>query len=163
MEIWGQVHTLPSYRRQTSMNMTTSTHSSSLMPALILIGTLTLLLVLLLSQSTGKAVALPAIDLDEQTVKAGRVTFLTVCAACHSPTGQGISGLGKPIIGSQFVNSHSDVELLAFLQTGRPINDPLNTTGVVMPARGGRLSLTDDDLTNTIAYIRSLNLPARRE
>jgi mono/diheme cytochrome c family protein len=143
------------------MNTTTSTHSSPLMPALILIGTLTLVLVLLLAQSASKAVALPTIALDEKAVKAGRTTFLTVCAACHSPTGQGINGLGKPLIGSQFVNSYSNVELLAFLQTGRLISDPLNTTGVVMPARGGRLSLTDDDLTNVIAYIRSLNSSAR--
>lgn len=82
---------------------------------------------------------------------------MTVCAACHSPKATGIKGLGKPLIGSVFFNSHSDAELLKFLKTGRPITDPLNTTGVMMPARGGRPSLNDIDLVNVIAYIRSLN------
>jgi disulfide bond formation protein DsbB len=63
-------------------------------------------------------------------------------------------------VGSAFVNSRSDDQLLAFLQTGRPVTDPLNTTGVLMPPRGGQASLTDRDLLNVIAYLRSLNLPA---
>jgi mono/diheme cytochrome c family protein len=144
-----------------NMNMNPSTPSNLLMPALIVVGTLTLVLVLLLAQPVSKVVALPTVVLDAEAVKAGRITFLTVCAPCHGPTAQGIKGLGKPLIGSPFVNSQSDRALLAFLQTGRPVNDPLNTTGAAMPARGGRLSLTDDDLSNIIAYIRSLNLPAR--
>src|SRR5262249_44827512 len=66
-------------------------------------------------------------------------------------------GLGKPLIGSKFVNGLTDDQLLAFLQKGRDITDPLNTTGVMMPARGGNPSFTDDKLVEIIAYIRSLN------
>ena len=72
----------------------------------------------------------------------------------------GIPGLGKPLIGSKFVASQTDEQLLAFLQVGRPITDPLNTTGVMMPARGGNPNFTDDKLVEIIAYIRSLNAAA---
>jgi len=91
------------------------------------------------------------------TLAAGDSVFHTICVSCHGPNGQGIRGLGKPLVGSPFINSLSDAQLLAFLQTGRPVSDPLNTTGVPMPARGGRPSLTDTDLLNVITYLRSLN------
>ena len=134
--------------------------SSLLIPGIISMAVVTLLVLLLVSQirpmNTAHAVA--ASIPDPAAVKAGKTTFMMVCAACHSPKATGIQGLGKPLIGSAFFNSHTDAELLAFLQKGRPVNDPLNTTGVMMPARGGRPTLTDTDLSNVIAYIRSLNL-----
>jgi len=134
--------------------------SSLLIPGIISMAVITLLVLLLVSQihpiNSGHAIA--ASIPDPAAVKAGKTTFMMVCAACHSPKATGIQGLGKPLIGSAFFNSHTDAELLAFLQKGRPVNDPLNTTGVMMPARGGRPTLTDTDLSNVIAYIRSLNL-----
>jgi mono/diheme cytochrome c family protein len=145
------------------MNPTTTTtpNSSLLMSSLMLVGGLTLALMLLLARPGSNAVApSPMMVLDEAAVKAGRTTFLTVCAACHGTQGMGIQGLGKPLVGSAFFSSLTNAELLTFLQNGRPVNDPLNTTGVPMPARGGRLGLTDADLANVIAYIRSLNMAA---
>ena len=134
--------------------------SSFLIPGIISMAVFTLLVLLLVSQirpiNTGHA--LTASIPDPAAVKAGKTTFMMVCAACHSPKATGIQGLGKPLIGSAFFNGHTDAELLAFLKKGRPVNDPLNTTGVMMPARGGRPTLTDTDLSNVIAYIRSLNL-----
>ena len=149
-----------------------------LMPGIIVVSLLTVLILLVMMQvhpsNSDNSVNPPkpvnstspldppkpavAAALDPDAVKAGRTTFMMVCAACHNPKATGIKGLGKPLIGSVFFNGHTDAELLAFLQTGRPVDDPLNTTGVMMPARGGRLTLTDDDLKNVIAYIRSLNV-----
>jgi mono/diheme cytochrome c family protein len=136
-----------------------SDQTSFLIPGIISVGILTLLVMLVVMQirpvnTDHKAAAAPP---DPAAVKAGKTTFMMVCAACHSPKATGIQGLGKPLIGSAFFNGHTDAELLAFLQRGRSVNDPLNTTGVMMPARGGRASLTDTDLANVIAYIRSLN------
>jgi mono/diheme cytochrome c family protein len=133
--------------------------SSLLIPGILVASVLTVLALVLIVQIHPLNAAKPAVVsvLDSAAVKAGRTTFLTVCAACHGPKATGIKGLGKPLIGSVFFNGHTDAELLAFIQKGRPVNDPLNTTGVMMPARGGRPSLTDDDLKNVIAYIRSLN------
>jgi hypothetical protein len=50
----------------------------------------------------------------------------------------------------------SDADLLAFLRVGRPAGHPDNTTGVSMPASGGRPDWTDADLLAVIAYVRQL-------
>lgn len=88
----------------------------------------------------------------------GAELYTGTCMACHGPDGQGIEGLGKPWVGSDFINSSSDVELLTFLNVGRAADDPLNTTGVAMLPKGGNPALTDEDLLDLIAYMRSLNL-----
>ena len=87
----------------------------------------------------------------------GKELFATTCAACHGPNGEGVTGLGKPFTTSDFVPSQSDEQLLAFIKTGRPTSDPANTTGVDMPPKGGNPALTDAQLVDIIAYIRSLH------
>jgi len=101
-----------------------------------------------------------ALALDPAMVSAGEQTFQSVCAACHGFNAQGIPGLGKPLVQSEFVNGLSDEELVAFIAQGRDVSDPANTTGVPMPARGGNPGLTGDDLRAVVAYIRSLNAPS---
>ena len=93
-------------------------------------------------------------------VGAGEMIFSRTCAACHGFAAQGVSGLGPGMINSPFVDGLSDAELVAFLQVGRPIGHPDNTTGITMPALGGNPSLTEPDLINLVAYIRSLNTEA---
>lgn len=88
----------------------------------------------------------------------GEVLYNSSCIGCHGPNGSGIEGLGKPWVGSNFINSQTDDELLTFLQVGRQSDDPLNTTGIAMMPRGGNQSLTDEDLLDLIAYMRTLNL-----
>jgi disulfide bond formation protein DsbB len=65
--------------------------------------------------------------------------------------------LGKDLTTSQFVKDKSDAELVAFVKQGRPASDPANTTGVDMPPRGGNPALSDTDLANIVAFIRTLN------
>ena len=88
---------------------------------------------------------------------AGQVLFSGTCSACHGPTGEGIQGLGKNMTTSEFIAGKNDDDLLAFIKVGRDPSDPLNTTGVGMPAKGGNPALSDDDLYNIIAYIRTIN------
>ncbi len=88
----------------------------------------------------------------------GEALYNAGCVACHGPNGEGIEGLGKPWVGSEFINGSSDEEMVAFLQVGRPSDDPLNTTGIAMLPRGGNPSLTDADLADLVAYMRVLNL-----
>lgn len=87
---------------------------------------------------------------------AGEEIFNGTCIACHGSGGVGVEGLGKPLPTSAFVAGLTDEELLAFLIVGRPVDDPLNTTGIAMPARGGNTSLTDADLEAVVAYLRSI-------
>ncbi|MFZ2358198.1 MAG: cytochrome c, partial [Anaerolineae bacterium] len=85
----------------------------------------------------------------------GKEAFVT-CAGCHGPDGKGITGLGKDMTSSEWIKSQTDEQLLAFLKVGRPASDPLNTTGVDMPPKGGNPALTDAQLLDIIAYIHSI-------
>lgn len=88
---------------------------------------------------------------------AGEELYGQVCIACHGPGGAGVEGLGKPFTTSEFLQSNTEAELLAFVKTGRPISDPANTTGVDMPPKGGNPALTDEQILDIIAYIQTLN------
>ena len=87
----------------------------------------------------------------------GLEVFNGTCAVCHGADGAGISGLGKPLAGSEFVSARSDDELFGFLIVGRAADDPDNSTGIAMLPRGGNPNLTDSDLYDVIAYLRTLN------
>lgn len=88
---------------------------------------------------------------------AGEKSFASICSACHGPKGEGIQGLGKDMTTSEFIAGKTDDELVAFIKVGRDPSDPLNTTGVAMPPKGGNPALSDDDLYNIVAYIRTLH------
>ncbi len=167
-----------------SQRSTQADAGSALVPAIILFGGMTLLLIGLLASrpapipaKTSETTVAPvaevttaaevteaaqtvAVTIDPAKVKAGENSYQSICSACHGFNALGIPGLGKPLIGSEFVNSQTDDQLLAFLQVGRAVTDPLNTTGVMMPARGGNPTFTDDKLIEIIAYIRSINVAA---
>jgi len=87
----------------------------------------------------------------------GKELFNQICIACHGEGGVGIVGLGKDMTSSTFIAGKTDNDLLAFVKVGRPVGDPDNTTGVDMPPKGGNPALTDDDLRDIIAYIRTIN------
>jgi disulfide bond formation protein DsbB len=60
---------------------------------------------------------------------------------------------------SEFIADKSDDELIAFIKVGRDPSDPLNTTGVAMPPKGGNPALSDEDLQDIIAFIRTIHNP----
>ena len=85
----------------------------------------------------------------------GEQLYQGTCQACHGPDLMGIEGLGKPLAASEFIQSQTDDELVAFLVVGRPADHPDNTTGVAMLPRGGNPSLSDDDLYDIVAFLRT--------
>lgn len=87
----------------------------------------------------------------------GQLLYRATCAMCHGYQGEGVERLGKPIVGSEFVRQQSDEELLAFLIEGRAADHPDNTQRIPMPPRGGNPSLTDQDLSLIVAYMRSIS------
>lgn len=93
---------------------------------------------------------------DPALVSQGEQLFM-LCAACHGSDARGLPNLGKDLVASEFVTGLTDQELLDFIKTGRPIWDPLNTTGIDMPAKGGNPAMTDEDIQAVIAYLRSLS------
>ena len=87
---------------------------------------------------------------------AGAGVYSGTCQACHGPDGVGIEGLGKALAASSCVQDLSDDELVAMIAAGRDTSDPENSTGVAMPAKGGDPSLSDADLYDVVAYMRTL-------
>jgi disulfide bond formation protein DsbB len=87
---------------------------------------------------------------------AGKEIFDSVCSACHGLDGKGVEGLGKDFTTSEFVAGKTDEELVEFIKVGRDPSDPLNTTGVAMPPKAGNPALTDEDLLNVVAFVRTL-------
>jgi disulfide bond formation protein DsbB len=107
------------------------------------------------------ALAAPGPVLPLDAASHGRDLFSTTCAACHRADGKGLEGLGKNLTESWFVASLTDQELLAFVNTGRPINHPDNTTKVAMPPKGGHDELSEADLKDILTYVRGLQDPRR--
>ncbi|MCQ3978351.1 MAG: hypothetical protein DPW09_33410 [Anaerolineae bacterium] len=120
--------------------------------------TISLLLILMtiLTACGGSVNAAPAPADTAGDPVAGEKLFMATCVACHGQDGQGLPSLGKNLVTSEFVAGKTDSELVEFIKVGRGPDDPLNTTGVMMPAKGNNPALSDQDLYNIVAYLRTL-------
>jgi len=87
----------------------------------------------------------------------GKTVFEGTCVSCHGPDAKGLPGLGKDLTTSEFVAGQTDKQLIDFIKKGRPASDPANTNKVDMPPKGGNPALTETDLTNLIAFVRSIH------
>lgn len=91
-----------------------------------------------------------------EQVAAGEKYFMQVCATCHGRDAMGLPNLGKGLRFNDFAKSRSDAELVAFLKEGRRASHPDNTTGVDMPPKGGNPALTEENMAEIVAYVRTL-------
>ncbi|MDE3099330.1 MAG: cytochrome c [Verrucomicrobiota bacterium] len=107
-------------------------------------------------EQTAAAPAAPAAPSAEH----GQQLFTATCSGCHGPQGAGIPHLGKDLQTSKFVAGLSDDQLVDFITQGRAANDPLNTTHVAMPPKGGNPALSAQDLRDIVAYLRQLQQQA---
>jgi disulfide bond formation protein DsbB len=87
----------------------------------------------------------------------GKTLFVSTCSSCHGPDAKGLPGLGKDMTTSTFIKGQTDAQLLDFIKKGRPATDPANTTKVDMPPKGGNPALSDKDLEDIIAFMRSIS------
>lgn len=87
---------------------------------------------------------------------AGEKQFQQLCSACHGPDAKGMPSLGKDLTTSDFLKTKSDAEFVEFIKTGRPSSDPENTTGIDMPPKGGNPALTEENMHDIVAYVRTL-------
>lgn len=92
----------------------------------------------------------------QQVGPSGEELYKSTCAACHGPQGQGLPGLGKNLTTSEFVDSQSMDDMVAFLKQGREAGHPLNTTGIAMPPKGGNPALTDEQLRSIAQHVKDL-------
>lgn len=89
-------------------------------------------------------------------IASGDKLFHSSCIACHGKGGVGIAGNGKALANNEFVRSLDDDSLLAFIKQGRSPTDPKSSTGIQMPPKGGNPAMSDDDILDVIAYLRTL-------
>lgn len=101
----------------------------------------------------------PALDMN--AVGRGKRLYDAACITCHGPEGRGVPKMGKDLVEGRFSLKTSDHDLAAFIAAGRTADDRLNTTGMPMPARGGRTDFADKDLTDIVTYLRALQDPRR--
>jgi len=76
------------------------------------------------------------------------------CASCHGPDGKGVEPLGVTLVGSAFIQSKSQDELVAMLKVGRMPGDPDSVKQRVMP---GFNWMTDEQLNEIAAFLKSKN------
>jgi len=86
----------------------------------------------------------------------GHVLYMQSCTSCHGQSAQGLPHMGVNLRDNKFVAAQSDRKLVAFLKVGRKPVDPKNTTGLLMPPRGGNVSLDDDSLADIVAFLRQV-------
>lgn len=101
--------------------------------------------------------AAPVVQTAAGDAEQGKALYATTCAACHGPNAEGVKGLGKDMTTSPFIADLSDADLLTFIKMGRGVDDPLNTTGVAMPPKGGNPAISDEQLTHIISFMRSIH------
>lgn len=87
----------------------------------------------------------------------GKTYFDQTCSACHGRDAKGLPKLGKDLTTSEFVAKKTYTELIDFVKHGRQPSDPLNSTGVAMPPKGGNPALTDQQLIDIISYLKQLH------
>ena len=117
---------------------------------------LTLFIMLALAACGGSGAGGDQATYSPELIAEGQTYYQQTCSACHGPEGLGIDNLGKNLVTSEFVRDQTDAELMTYVKTGRPVDDPLNTTGIAMPPKGGNPALTDVQIDAIIAFMRSI-------
>ena len=91
---------------------------------------------------------------DPKAAKAGEYEFRINCALCHGLGARG-GGRGPDLTRGQKVHTHSDAEMFQVISNGIP--------GTAMPANGTNgqgVGMTDEEIWQIIAYIRSVEVKA---
>jgi cytochrome c553 len=107
----------------------------------------------------GGAAAAAATPAGQGDAKKGSKGWDSTCRSCHGAAGEGVEGQGMDVRSSAFVQDRDDQALLAYVKKGRLASDPDNTTGILMPPKGGNPLLKDQDLRDIIAHLRTLQVP----
>lgn len=87
------------------------------------------------------------------SLERGKGLYTQVCAQCHGLDARGVPMLGADLTTSTFFLESTDDELVAMISKGKPAADGRPP----MPPKGGRLDLTEHDLLDIIAYIKTLS------
>jgi len=78
------------------------------------------------------------------------------CSSCHGQNFEGMKSLGPALTDDDFIQDHTDQELIGFIKEGRSKDAPDSETGIAMPPYGVNPRLTDDDLADNVLFLRTL-------
>ena len=79
----------------------------------------------------------------------GAQAFEKACQGCHAAQ----SG-GHVLIDSNKLKQKSELDVMNIIKNGRDKNSPDNFSGQAMPARGGQLALSDEQILSLAQYLR---------
>lgn len=108
------------------------------------------------TEASGSDAGLAAAVAAEPDAQRGAKLYANACAACHGDGGQGLENIGPALAATEFLGGRSDQQMIEFLQVGRSPGDADSKMGRAMPARGGNPALTDQDLADIVAHLRTL-------
>ncbi|MDW8351086.1 MAG: disulfide oxidoreductase [Anaerolineae bacterium] len=83
--------------------------------------------------------------------EAAAALYEQACAGCHGP-----ANAGMQLIREEYLRQHSDLEVIALIRAGRSATDPDNFSGKAMPANGGQIGLSDEQLVALVRYLREV-------
>lgn len=94
----------------------------------------------------------------EAQKKAGQTVYMTVCFACHQPTGMGLPGMFPALATSDWVNVPKPDRMIRMVLNGfiGPITingKPFTTPAPLMPPQGAALS--DQQIADVLTYVRT--------
>lgn len=95
----------------------------------------------------------PAGAASPEQVQAGKTVYMTICVACHQPTGMGLPPVFPPLAKTEYVNG-SPERFAAMILKGNA--GPMTVDGKpynqVMP--GQEAALTDDKIAAVMTFVR---------
>lgn len=86
----------------------------------------------------------------EERIRLGENVYMSVCAACHMPEGQGVAGAFPPLAGSDYLNE--DVER-AIQTVGRGMTGKITVNGKEYNSVMPRLNLSHDEIADVLTYV----------
>lgn len=90
----------------------------------------------------------------QESTDAGKQVYMTVCVACHQPTGMGLPPVFPPVSKTEYVSGSAE-RLVAIVLKG--VIGPITVNGQVftnvMPPQ--EAMLTDDKIAAALTYVRS--------
>lgn len=89
-----------------------------------------------------------------EQIAAGKAAYMTICIACHQPTGAGLPTVFPSLIKSEYVNGSAE-RLVAMVLKG--IMPPFKYNGVVYTQLmiAQEAVLTDDKIASILTYVRA--------
>ena len=74
------------------------------------------------------------VDIERRfALQGGKELYMSNCAVCHGEKLEGLEYLGVKLVNNPFVINRSREELMEHIKKGRPLVDPKNRPGVIMP------------------------------